>query len=136
MISVGSSASSSSARVGGHGCHWGCVAAPHNPRTPHLPHSPPAMSRAHRQSRQRSDSLLAFAGAGLSFSPVLQPICGGEQVHPTCPPTPPITTLGCPCGGDAIPVDGADGGGIILLQPQEEPLYQAVDAGLLPALGE
>lgn len=40
---------------------------------PHPPHSPPSMSRAHRQSRQRCDSLLALAGSGLSFSPVLQP---------------------------------------------------------------
>lgn len=132
MISVGSRANSSSARGGkGRDAIRGCGAA--SPAPHRSPHSPPSMSRAQRQSRQRSDSLLALAGAGLSFSPVLQSWWGvsGCTLFTPYPFTP-----GCPHAGDAVPVDSADGGGEILLQPQEEALHQAVDAGLLPALGE
>lgn len=52
--------------------------------SPKAPHSPPSMSRAQRQSRQRCSSLLASAGAALSFSPVLWPYRMGEGGHPAC----------------------------------------------------
>lgn len=51
-------------------------------------------------------------------------------MHPIAPHTTPC----CPLRGDALPVDSADGGGEILLQPHEEALYHMADTGLIPAL--
>lgn len=125
QISVGSRASSSSVRA--RGSPRGPWLLPSSPQC--SPHSPPMVSRPQRQRRQRWDSLLALAGSGLSFSPVLQPKWG-LWVHPS-PPTPPV-----PPPAPPIPVHGADGGGELLLQPQQEALNQLVDAELLPALWE
>lgn len=56
---------------------------------------------------------------------------GVECLQPIHLHTPPAASP-----RSAIPVDCADGGGEVVLKPQEEVFYQVADAGLLPALGE
>lgn len=114
------------------------AAPPPNPLVP-----PPPLTPSDVQGTQAEKAALGLAARlGWSWAQFLtRPAAniGGVNVCTPCSPPnqkPPPLTLGCPRAGDTIPVDSADGGGEIFLQPQEEAFHQAVDAGLLLALGE
>lgn len=101
------------------------------------PLSPPLLSPLTSlgvQATEAEEAALGLtAGLGWLWAQLL-PCPAAKMGVCGCTPIPPHPQY--PHMDPPIPVHGADGGGELLLQPQQEALDQLVDAGLLPALWE